>query len=331
MKHFSRFLFVAAVVVTILVMLGPLYIVREGEQAVVTRFGQIVDTQTEAGLKFKVPVIDNVVKYSARLISWDGEARRMPTAENQFIWVDATARWRITDPARFYQTITTMERAYSRLDDVIESSIRTVVSNNRLSEAVRDSNMINQTAQSKVVPGEEVLDDEDERIDEILSLIAVVVQQPQVLKGRQRLSVEMHDRAKVTAAELGIEIRDIVVRQIRYSDDLTESVYNRMVSERRQIAEAYRSYGEGRRQELIGQMENEKRGVLSEAYARAERIRGEADAIAARRYSDAYRRNPAFFEFWRAVESYRRVLPQFNKTLSTDMDYFNFLYSETGR
>lgn len=331
MKKLIRAAVVAIVLLAILVMLGPFYIIREGEQAVVTRFGQIVDTQTTAGLKFKMPVIDNVVKYSARLMSWDDEARRMPTAENQFIWVDATARWRISDPAQFYQTVTTMERAFSRLDDLIESAIRTVISNNRLSEAVRDSNLINQMSHAGVVPAEEVLDEEDERIDEILSLVAVNVQQTPVSKGRQRLSEEMHDRTEATAAELGIEIRDIVIRQIRYSDDLTESVHNRMVSERRQIAEAYRSYGEGRKQELIGQMENEKRGVLSAAYARAERIRGEADAIAARIYSDAYRQDPAFFEFWRAVESYRRVLPQFSKTLSTDMDYFNFLYSETGR
>ena len=158
----------------------------------------------------------------------------------------------------------------------------------------------------------------------------MVENQSEIENGRQTLSNEMVTRATATAEELGLELRDIVIRQIRYSDDLTESVYDRMVSERRQIAQAYRSYGQGRKQELIGQMENERRSILSGAYERAETIRGEADAQAARIYSDAYRQDADFFSFWRAIESYRRTMPEFRKTLSTDMQYFNYLYSEDG-
>ncbi len=329
MKRLSRILIVLLVLIAIGAFLGPFYVLREGEQSVVIRFGELVDIQTEAGLKFKMPLVDNVVKYSSRLLSWDGDARRMPTAENQFIWVDTTARWKIVDPELFYKSVTTMERAYSRLDDIVESAVRTVISKNDLSEAVRDSNYINEVVREQPLPEQE--GEEMNRLQEIADLLMVVEVQPSIEIGRQSLSREMHTRANDTAASLGIAIQDVVIRQIRYSDDLTESVYNRMVSARRQIAEAYRSYGEGRKQELMGQMENEKRAVLSSAYERSEVIRGQADAQAAQIYSDAYRQDPDFFEFWRAIESYRQVLPRFRKTLSTDMDYFDFLYSETGR
>jgi len=127
--------------------------------------------------------------------------------------------------------------------------------------------------------------------------------------------------------EYGIELIDVVTRQIRYSNELTQSVYARMIKERNQIAQAFRSEGEGRKAEWLGKMDNEKRSILSAAYNRAETIRGTADAEAARIYADAYNRDRAFFDFWRAVESYRSTLPKFEKTLSTDMEYFRYLYS----
>ena len=129
------------------------------------------------------------------------------------------------------------------------------------------------------------------------NLLTVVETQPEITTGRRRLSQQMFSRLIDIAADLGITVQDIVIRQIRYSDDLTESVFNRMVSERRQIAEAYRSYGEGRKQELLGQMENDRRNILSGAYERGQTIRGTADAEAARIYSAAYSRDPEFFEF----------------------------------
>ncbi len=334
MRRLSSILTVVVVVVVFLVVLGPFYIVSEGQQAVITRFGEIVGVTEDAGLHFKLPVIDQVTNYSQRILSWDGEARRMPTSENQFIWVDTTARWRIEDPNRFYQAVTTMDRAFSRLDDVIESAVRTVISGNDLEEAVRDSNVINEIDRSQPLPSQAEMAAEggdDRRLREIATLLSVVENQPDIRIGRQRLSEEMLRRADPTARQLGIKIEDIVIRQIRYSADLTESVYDRMVSERSQIAEAYRSYGEGRKQELMGQMDNERRTILSAAYERAETIRGVADAEAAEIYSAAYSQDAQFFSFWRAIESYRRTLPQFRKTLSTDMDYFNFLYSETGQ
>jgi membrane protease subunit HflC len=330
MNKIIAIIVVIAVVVVVFFMLGPLYVVQEGEQAIVIRFGEIVDSEREAGLKFKTPVVDNVVKYPKRILSWDGDPRRIPTQENQFIWVDTTARWQITDPELFYASVTSLEQAYSRLDDIIESSVRTVITSNPLHEAVRDSNVINEIEREQPVESEiEELDEEG--VEQIADLVDINQQQQSVNRGRQELSNEMYESAAEVTPDFGIELKDIIVRQIRYSDDLTESVYDRMVSERRRIAQAYRSYGEGRKQQILGELENEKQQIISDAERRAQEIRGTADAEAAEIYSEAYQQDPDFFEFWRAISSYEQTLPRFRKTLSTDMDYFDFLYSEQGQ
>ncbi|MFP4300932.1 MAG: protease modulator HflC [Alkalispirochaetaceae bacterium] len=332
MKRLLTILVIVGILLVIVIALGPFYVVNEGEQAVVLRFGEIVDTQTRAGLKLKTPVVDNVVKYSAKILSWDGDPRRVPTAQNQFIWVDTTARWQITDPELFYASVTTMEQGYSRLDDIIESAVRSVISRNSLEEAVRSTNLINEIEREAPVSadaaGEQI---DEEGFEEIADLIDIVQNQPEINRGRRELSDEMKALASETTPSYGVELVDIVIRQIRYSDDLTESVFERMVSERRQIAQAYRSYGQGRKQEILGQMERERAQILSEARREAETIRGGADAEAAAVYSGAYEQDPAFFEFWRAVQSYESILPRFRKTLTTDMDYFRFLHDEQGQ
>jgi membrane protease subunit HflC len=328
MKKLLTTLVVIVVLFVILVALGPFYIIEQGEQAVVTRFGKIVSTNTEPGLKFKLPVIDNVVRYSKKILSWDGDAQRIPTAENQFIWVDATARWKISDPQKFYEAVTTLEQGWARLDDVIDSTIRTVITSNNLREAVRSTNIINEISSQP-----EILQQEDEEVDveELRKLTYTTTTYETVSRGRSALSDEMYDIASELTPDYGIELIDIIIRQIRYSDDLTESVYNRMIKERNQIAEAYRSYGEGKKAEWLGKLENERKTVLSEAYQESEAIRGTADAEAAEIYADAYERDPEFFSFWRSIESYRKTLPKFRKTLTTDMDYFKYLYNEEGR
>lgn len=328
MKKLITTLVVIVVLLVVLVALGPFYIIEEGQQAVVTRFGKIVATDTEPGLKLKVPVIDDVVRYSNKILSWDGEAQRIPTAENQFIWVDATARWKINDPQKFYEAVTTLEQGWARLDDVIDSTIRTVITSNNLREAVRNSNIINEISTQP-----EILQQQDEEVDveELRKLTYTTTTYESVNRGREALSKEMFDIASQLTPDYGIELIDIIIRQIRYSDDLTQSVYNRMIKERNQIAEAYRSYGEGKKAEWLGKLENERKTVLSEAYQESETIRGTADAEATNIYAEAYEQDPDFFSFWRSIESYRKTIPKFKKTLSTDMDYFRYLYNEEGR
>lgn len=327
MKKLVTILVVIAIVLILFFVLGPFYILEEGQQAVVTRFGAVVSKSTQAGLKFKMPLVDNVVKYSKRILAWDGDAQRIPTQEKMFIWVDTTARWRIENPLKFYESVTTMEQAFGRLDEVIDSSVRTVIAGNLLREAVRNTEIINEIDRTDQV---EQVQTESGDIEDIASFTSTIEVYPIIDKGRDLLSRAMFEKASVITPQYGIQLEDIIIRQIRYSEDLTQSVYDRMIKQRNQIAEAYRSYGEGMKTEWVGRMNNEKQAVLSKAYATAEQIKGEADAEATNIYALSYEADEEFFSFWRSIESYRKVLPRFNKTLTTDMDYFRYLYSSNG-
>jgi membrane protease subunit HflC len=305
-----------------IIIAGPFYIINEGEQAAVVQLGQLRDVTTDAGLYLKVPFIDEIYRYPKKIMAWDGEARIVPTAERQFIFVDVIARWRISDPKRFYEAINTVDAAYSKLAEIIDSEVRTVVAENFLRESVRNSNIIMERTLSTDDPGL----GEDIRA-EILSTVQPGSGYEPITKGRRRLAEEILSRSRRMVPEYGIELIDVVTRQIRYSDELTPSVYARMIRERNQIAQAYRSAGEGSKAEWLGKMDNEKRSILSAAYEQAETIRGKADATASRIYAEAYSQDRDFFNFWRDVESYRTTLPKFNKTLSTDMEYFRHLYT----
>ena len=324
-------LIVASVIVGFLLFLalGPFYTIQEGEQAVVVRFGRIVQIQTEAGLKIKVPTVDKVNKYPKKILSWDGEPQRLPTAENQFIWVDTTARWMIDDPQKFYESVGTITQAQSRMDDVIDSEVRKIISRNSLREAVRNSNVINEIERRDVY----LAPSTEEGTEEVSVSVAVFSEMvfEDIVKGRSVISEEIFTEAQKTTPQYGIKLVDLIIRQIKYSTDLTESVYRRMIKERNQFAQAFRSDGEGRKASWVGQMERELLDIESNAYREAEQIKGEADAKAAAIYAQAYRKNPEFYTFWKSIESYRKLLPEFDKTLTTDPDYFDYLYDKRGR
>lgn len=323
-KKSIKTIIILAVAAIIFFIMGPFYIIQEGNQAVVTRFGGIVATRTEAGLYFKIPFIEQITTYPKLVLSLDGDRQRIPTKENQFIIVDTTSRWRIVDPGKFYQSFKTLENAYNKLSDIIDSSTRTVITQNRLSEIVRSSNIINEkTAHDE--------NDQDEETKEIESLVNVSNVNESVTKGRSELCKQMTVDANKLVPEYGIELIDIVPRQIKYSDELTTSVYNRMIKERNQVAQAYRSLGEGKKAEWLGKLENEKRTIHSEAYRKSEETKGKADAEAAKIYALAYSRDPEFYNFWKSMESYKQTLKGYDATYSTNMDYFRYLYSSDGK
>ncbi|MDR3342123.1 MAG: protease modulator HflC [Treponema sp.] len=327
MKVLLRIVTGMVVIIIGIFIVGPFYIIEEGEQAVIVQMGRIVDVIAEGGPHVKTPFIDEVVRYPKRIMAWNGEQKSMPTREKQYIWVDITARWKIADPKKFYESISTIDAAYSKLAEVIDSEVRTVIADNYLRETVRNSNVI---MERSATPDSLGIGDS---ID--LAQIPILVQpgtsHEPIQKGRRKLAEEILTRSRKMVPEYGIELIDVVARQIRYSDELTQSVYARMIKERNQIAQAFRSDGEGKRAEWLGKMDNERRSLMSAAYETSETIRGTADAEATRLYADAYNRDRNFFDFWRAVESYRSILPKFDKTLSTGLEYFKYLYSPQGR
>ncbi|MDR0718267.1 MAG: protease modulator HflC [Treponema sp.] len=322
MKKLFGFVIIIAVIVIAILVMGPFYVVDEGELAVIVQMGRLTGVITEAGLHVKVPFIDEVIRYPKRIMAWDGEQKSMLTKEKQYIWVDVTARWKISDPKLFYEAVQTIDGAYSKLAEVIDSEVRTVVAENFLRESVRNSNILLEKSAD--------IFDTDSGVETLTAIESEGSREP-IVKGRRQLAEEVLERSRKMVPQYGIELIDVVTRQIRYNDQLTQSVYARMIKERNQIAQYRRSEGEGKKAEWVGRMNNERMSILSDAYAKAEAIRGEADAEASRIYAEAYNRDRNFFDFWRAVESYRTTIPNFDKTLSTDMDYFKYLYSPFGR
>jgi len=327
MKNLLKVIIVLAVLIIAIFILGPFFVINEGEQAVIIQLGKITSTVTQAGLHVKIPFIDDVVRYPKKIMSWNGEQKSIPTREKIYIWVDVTARWRIADPKKFYESIKTINMAYEKLGEVIDSEVKTVVVENYFNESVRNSNIIMERKSSIDDLG--VGSDMDPAF--ITSSIQTEVRYEPISRGRRQLAEEILARSRRMVPEYGIELIDVVTRQIRYNDELTQSVYNRMIKERNQIAQAIRSEGEGRKADIMGQMERERMTIMSNAYKESETIKGNADAEATQIYAEAYNRDRDFFNFWRAIESYRTTIPNFNKTMSTDMDYFKFLYSPQGR
>ena len=323
MKQFIIWLAVIAVLAVLLLFTGPLYIVNEGKQVVITRFGSIVGSHTEAGLYVKVPFLDKITTYPKLVLSMDGDEQRIPTKENQYIIVDTTARWRIADPVKFYQNFVTLDNAYNKLSDIIDSSTRTVITQNKLSEVVRSTNHINEKKA-------EAADSEESIAEPATAAASDKDSNDTILKGRSVLCREMTSEANKLVPEYGIDLIDIVPRQVKYSDELTDSVYSRMIKERNQVAQSTRSAGEGKKAEWLGRLESDKRTIASEAYRKSEEIKGNADAEAAAIYAAAYNKDPEFYMFWKSMESYKQNLKDYPATYSTNMDYFKYLYSPDG-
>lgn len=326
MKKLVTTLVVIFVIFIGILIAGPLFVINEGEQAVIVQFGRITKEVTNAGLHVKIPFIDEVIRYPKKIIAWSGEDQIIPTKERQFIYVDVVARWRISDPKIFYESINTVGAAYSKLSEIIDSAVRTVVAENDLIESVRNSNII---MESKVSVADE-LGLEDVIEDEIISTIQKSSDHTPITKGRRHLAELILARSRQNMErEFGITLIDVVTRQISYSPELTPSVYARMIRERNQLAMFYRSDGEGRKAEWMGRMDKDRQGILSTAYSQSQAIMGTADAEAARIYTAAYTGSgrAEFYNFWRAIESYRQTMPKFDKTLTTDMEYFRYLYS----
>jgi len=284
-------------------------IVHEYEQVVLTEFGQPVgDARVEPGLYFVLPWYQRHV-FSRRLMRWDGERAQIPTRDKRFIWVDATARWRIVDPLKFLQAVGNVRGAQTRLDDVIDSKVREIISKNDLIEAVRSS---------KKLIG--------------LALSATRTTDSQVNIGRVVLQKEIVASGQAMAAKYGIALKDVRIKRINYIGVVQKNIYNRMVAERRKVAEQYRSEGKGRAAEILGRMERQLKKIRSGAYRKSREIQGSADAEATRIYADAYSQDAEFYAFLQSLEMWDKGLGAKRKKgtkttliMSTNAAFFRYL------
>ncbi len=301
-----------AVVAALALIVGSMtfYTVDQAKQAIVVQFGEpIGDVISEPGLKFKMPW-QNVRFFDKRLLVWDGDVTQIPTLGREFILVDATARWRINDPLLFLTSVRDETGARTRLDDIIDSVVRDMVSSTELEEIVRSKDW--------EVDVEELEDPTLAERDDVN-----LEQQPQL--GRELLESGILERARSSMPALGIELQDVRVKRVNYIQSVRRQVESRMIAERQSIAERFRSEGRGRSQEVLGNMERELRQIRSEAGREAEEIRGEADAEATRIYGVAFGEDPEFYSFFRTLESYRVLGENSTLMLRSDSDFFRYL------
>jgi len=299
---------IIVIAAVVFVAMGGLYVVNEAEQAIITQFGKPVGDVVGPGLHFKTPFVQNVNRFERRILKWDGDPNQIPTKDKKFIWVDTTARWRITDPLLFYTSVATERGAQSRLDDIIDSVVRDAVSGRLLVELVRGSDYKAQ-------------DGNEERFE-----VEGVLVKKEDLVGREEIFADILEKARASTPEYGIELVDVQIKRINYVEQVRTRVYERMINERKKVAAQYRSEGEGEKAEILGKMERELKEISSEAYRKVLEVRGAADAEAAAIYAGAYNQDKEFYAFLRTLESYRKSIKENGRlVITTDSDYFKYL------
>ena len=308
-------LYIIIVIAAAILVYNAAYTVGETEQVVITQFGRIVgDAIKDPGLKFKIPFIQNANVFPKNLLNWDGDPGQIPTLDKTFIWVDTFALWKIVDPIKFFQTVNNRFNALTKLNDIIDPSVRNFITSNRLIEAVRKSDR-------KLDTSEIGLKDVEKEVQDTY----------EIQFGRQKITQGIKKQAQPKLASFGIQLVDVMIKRINYVEGVRKSVYGRMIAERKQIAEKFRSEGQGEARKILGEKERDLLQITSQAYRKAQEIKGKADAKATSIYASAYGLDPEFYSFTQTIDIYSNNLGKKNTLiLSTDSEFFKYLkgYSE---
>jgi membrane protease subunit HflC len=287
------------------------FVVDEAEQAIITQFGRPVgEPIMTPGVHLKVPFIQTVHFFDKRFLEWDGAPNQIPTKDKRFIWVDTYARWRIHDPLLFYQRVQNERGAHTRLDDILDGQTRNVIANNNLVEVIRTTNR-------KFEASAEIGGVEDSEGPTRIEM------------GRDKMTRLVIEAAAPRLKELGIELLDLRLKRINYVEEVQKKIYERMITERKRIADQFRSEGQGEAAKILGDKERDLKKIQSEAYRTAQEIKGKADAEATAIYASAYNQSPdsrAFYRFLKTMDTYKNTLSEKDwLVLSTKGDFFRFL------
>lgn len=304
---------IVVVIILAIIVYSAAYIVDETEQVVITQFGRIIgEPKTSPGLKFKIPFIQKANFFNKNLLDWDGDPGQIPTLDKTFIWVDTFARWKIVDAVKFFQTVNNRFNAIGKLNDIIDPAVRNAITSNGLIETVRKSNREMELGEI----GEE--SEQDPR-----NIYAIEV-------GREKITQGIMEQAQPKLAQFGIELVDVKIKRINYVEQVRNTVYDRMIAERKQIAEKFRSEGQGEARKILGDKERELKLIESEAYRIAQEIKGRADAESTKLYAQAYGVDPEFYSFIKTLEIYNEALDAKNTlVLSTDSEFLKYLKGYT--
>lgn len=301
----------------LIALVSSAYIVNETEQVIITQFGKPVGKPIiTPGIHFKVPIIQNANFFDKRFLEWDGDPNQIPTKDKRFIWVDTYARWRIIDPLLFFQRLRDERGAQSRLDDILDGETRNAVASHNLVEIIRSTNR------------DLEFNEKIENFSE--SELAIKIEY-----GRNKITRLIIDAVTPRLAELGIELLDLRFKRINYVKEVQQKIFERMITERKRIADKFRSEGQGEAAKILGDKERDLLKIQSEAYKTAQEIKGKADGEATNIYAKAYNQSKAsrdFYRFLKTMETYKNTLSEKDwLVLSTRGDFFKFLQNQTGK
>lgn len=323
----NSIVFVTAAVLLLLGVRTTYFILPEGQQALITQFGQIQgEPITKAGLHFKLPLIHDVRYFEKRMLTWDGDQEQIPTKDKKYIWVDSTARWRILDLRKFAETVQSEQGARNRLDGILDGVTRDTISSHNLVEAVRNSNTIFENIAAK--KADALASAAKGGADAVAAAIEeeITGDIEKISKGREQLSRLIADRARAELLPFGIELIDVQLRRIAYETSVEQKVYERMISERNRIAEKIRSIGKGEEAKIRGTLNRDLKEIESEAFRKGQEIKGVAEGKAANIYAKAMQQDPDYYSFTRTLETYRKAIPQkAHLIMSTDADFLKLL------
>jgi len=291
------------------------YIVDETEQVVITQFGEAIgDAKTEPGLYFKIPMIQHVNRFPKTLLEWDGDPGQVPTLDKTFIYVDTFGRWKIVDPLKFFETVSNETGALGRLDDILDAAVRNFITSFPLIETVRMTNR--------------QLDKSEEGVD----VVEEISPMGEVNLGRRQIIKGVLEQAQPKLEEFGIHLVDVKIKRLNYVEEVQRTVYARMIAERKQIAEKFRSEGQGEARKIEGNREKDLKEITSEAYRTAQEIKGKADAESTRIYAAAYSKDPEFYSFLNTLDIYRQSMDKDSSlVLSTDSDFLKYFKGYKGK
>mgnify|MGYP003952535449 FL=1 len=296
----------------VIIVMNSVFVVSEKEQAIITQFGKpIGNSITDAGLKFKLPIVHTVIKFDKRVLEWDGSVNEIPTKDNKYILVDTFARWKISDPLEFYKSAKNELLAQSRLDDIIDGAVRDEIANRVMGEIVRSTDRTMVIYESESDQSTSNLDDDlvdsGARLEIIDSILTKV-------------------KLKLEELQMGIEVVDVQIKRVTYNKQVQTKLFNRMISEQNMIAEKYRAQGEGSKQEILGKQIQKEKEIMSNAYLTSQNIKGKSDAEATEIYANTYGKSPEFYNYLRTLETYKTTLDSTTLfILSTDNKYLKFI------
>ncbi|HEC98263.1 MAG TPA: protease modulator HflC [Nitrospirae bacterium] len=317
MKKTKYVVIVTIAVLALIAVASSAFIVNETEQVIITQFGKPIGKPiVTPGIHFKIPIIQEANFFDKRFLEWDGDPNQIPTKDKRFIWVDTYARWRIKNPLLFFQRVRNERGAQSRLDDILDGETRNAIAKHVLVEIIRSTN--------REYKSSEGLSNEGEGN----SLVRIKY-------GREKIARSIVNAASPRTLELGIELLDLRFKRINYVEEVQKKIFERMITERKRIADKFRSEGQGEASKILGNKERELKKIQSEAYKTAQEIMGKADAKATAIYAKAYNQNQQsrdFYVFLKTLDTYKTTLSEKDwLILSTKSDFFRYLRTQSGK